>query len=513
MTEVSGAHVVLYLRKSRADIEAEQSGAGNTLARHRRTLTDLAARMQLTIDAIYEEVVSGDTIAARPEMQRLLSEVEAGLWDAVLVMEVERLARGDSIDQGIVARAFRYSGTKIITPSKIYDPCNEFDEEFLEFGLFMSRREYQTIRRRLTAGVQASRREGKYTGSVPPYGYLKQKLSGEKGFTLVPDPQTAPIVQQIFSWFLTDRLSMVEISKRLNAGAIPRPSGGIWYPKTIANLLGNPHYAGYTTNSRRPVKAVIRDGAIRKTRPRNTQQLVFYEGRHPALVSREQWQAAQKRLQAHAAPPVPRGKGQTNAFCGLLYCSVCGSRMQRGQYGKNSPRKPYLFCMRRGCATVSSSYEAVEALVQAVLQTWPLTWDPTDLPDDNAIRAHSLAGLHQRLDRIGLQQTRAMEFLETGVYSPEIFRTRIAALDVERKQIEQTLDALAHAPTAPQIPVPSISALYTQLTPSEQNELLKTLIEKIVYQKSERTTPGFAGDLTLTIYPRLPYPVESVRSI
>ena len=187
--------------------------------------------------------------------------------------------------------------------------------------------------------------------------------------------------------------------------------------------------------------------------------------------------------------------------------------MQRGQYGKNSPRKPYLFCMRRGCPTVSSSYEAVEALVQAVLQTWPLTWDPTDLPDDNAIRARSLAGLHRQRDRIALQQTRVMEFLETGVYSPEIFRTRIAALDAERAQIEQTLDALTQTPAKPQVPIPSVSSFYAQLTPSEQNELLKTLIEKIVYQKSERATPSFAGDLTLTIYPRLPYPVESARSI
>ncbi|MGL5512550.1 MAG: recombinase family protein, partial [Sporomusa sp.] len=125
-------NVLMYLRKSRADLEAELSGAGNTLARHRRTLTDLAARCGYTIGAEYEEVVSGDTIAARPKMRQLLHEVEAGQWDAVLVMEIERLARGDSIDQGIVARSFRLSETKIITPSKIYDPTNEFDEEFLE---------------------------------------------------------------------------------------------------------------------------------------------------------------------------------------------------------------------------------------------------------------------------------------------------------------------------------------------------------------------------------------------
>ena len=144
----------IYLRKSRQDLEAEARGEGDTLARHRRTLTELAEARSLPVGAIYEEVVSGDTIAARPQMQRLLQEVEAGQWRGVIVMEIERLARGDSIDQGIVARAFKYSETRIITPFKTFDPNNEYDEEYFEFGLFMSRREYKTIRRRLNAGVQ-----------------------------------------------------------------------------------------------------------------------------------------------------------------------------------------------------------------------------------------------------------------------------------------------------------------------------------------------------------------------
>ena len=77
-------------------------------------------------------------------------------------MEVERLARGDTIDQGIVQRAFQYSGTQIVTPAKTYNPNNEFDEEYFEFGLFMSRREYKTIRRRMRAGVTAAVKEGKW---------------------------------------------------------------------------------------------------------------------------------------------------------------------------------------------------------------------------------------------------------------------------------------------------------------------------------------------------------------
>jgi DNA invertase Pin-like site-specific DNA recombinase len=134
------AQYLIYLRKSRADREAEARGDGDTLARHRTALLDLARRNNYAVAKIYEEVVSGETIAARPEMQRLLRDVESGDYAGVLVMWCERLARGNTRDQGIVAETFQYSGTKIITPSKIYDPEDEADQEYFEFGLFMSRR-------------------------------------------------------------------------------------------------------------------------------------------------------------------------------------------------------------------------------------------------------------------------------------------------------------------------------------------------------------------------------------
>ena len=66
----------IYLRKSRADAEAEQRGEGETLARHERALLELAHRLRLNVTQIFREVVSGETIAARPVMQQLLSAVE-----------------------------------------------------------------------------------------------------------------------------------------------------------------------------------------------------------------------------------------------------------------------------------------------------------------------------------------------------------------------------------------------------------------------------------------------------
>ena len=82
---------LMYLRKSRADKEAEARGEGETLARHEQILSELAAKMDLPIGATYKEIVSGETISSRPKMQQLLIEVMQGHWEGVLVMEIDVL--------------------------------------------------------------------------------------------------------------------------------------------------------------------------------------------------------------------------------------------------------------------------------------------------------------------------------------------------------------------------------------------------------------------------------------
>ena len=119
----------IYLRKSRKDLENQDY---DVLKRHRKILLDFAKSKRITIheEDIYEEVVSGETIQDRPIIQNLLKKIEAGYYKAVLVMEIERLARGNTIDQGIIAQAFQLTNTLIITPNKTYDSNNEYDNEF-----------------------------------------------------------------------------------------------------------------------------------------------------------------------------------------------------------------------------------------------------------------------------------------------------------------------------------------------------------------------------------------------
>ena len=155
----------MYLRKSRID---EEAGLENTLGKHETMLRDMAANMGIHVDErhIYREIVSGESIDARPQMQRLLKAVEMGLYTGALCVELERLSRGNGEDQARILRTFQFSGTKIITLNRVYDLAgdDEFDGEFFEFGLFMSRREYKMVKRRLLRGRLQAQKDGYFIG-------------------------------------------------------------------------------------------------------------------------------------------------------------------------------------------------------------------------------------------------------------------------------------------------------------------------------------------------------------
>lgn len=279
----------MYLRKSRADMELEAMGEEETLARHKAMLYALAARHDIHPDQItvYHEVVSGDSIDERPEMQRLLSDVYANTYKGVLVVEVERLARGNTKDQGEVADAFQASNTHIITPAKVYDPNNEFDQEYFEFGLFMSRREYKTIKRRLEAGRKQSVIEGNYILPQRIFGYDIVRQS-KKDRTLKIREDEAKYVHMIFDWYTEERRSTGWIARNLSIMGVPTIKGKPeWNRGTIRDMLANPTYIGKVWWGRRRtvkefdselgklVKVVKNDGVHK-----------IYEGKHEGIIHR-----------------------------------------------------------------------------------------------------------------------------------------------------------------------------------------------------------------------------------
>lgn len=516
---------LLYLRKSRADFDLENSGAvTDVLKRHEERLLEIARNLGITISDTYREVVSGETIASRPYMQRLLSEVEQGMWDGVLVVEVERLARGDTIDQGIVSQAFKYSNTLIITPSKIYDPNNEFDEEYFEFGLFMSRREYKTINRRLQAGRIASVREGKFVGNKPPYGYERVKLEGQKGYTLKPIPEQASIVNMIFNWYVYGKdnqdFGASKIVRKLNEMKIPTINGGDWTPSTIHGILENPVYIGKIRwNSRKQVKK-SENGQIKKTRPRATDYIVS-DGLHEAIISEDLYELAQKRREKNPPRPVSVNGSMKNPLSGLLVCSKCGRKMVRKPYAIQN-KIDSILCPYTTCDNISSPLYQVEHEVirsmQKIIAEYKINKECVDnssIKSDWEQNKALLKTLKTEYHTVESQKEKLFDFLERGIYSDNDFVERRNILDkklsdlkISIEEMERDLKETSDREDAIEEILPRFEHLvsnYDNMDAAEKNEILKQLISKIEYTKTTRNTKKNATQplFTLEIYTKL----------
>ncbi|GAB5081362.1 recombinase family protein [Hominimerdicola sp. 21CYCFAH17_S] len=484
----------IYLRKSRKDMELEQYGDGETLARHKRTLLELARKQNLTIGEIYEEIVSGESIEARPQMQKLLRDVENNLWDGVLVMELERLARGDTKDQGTVAQTFKLTNTLIITPQKTYNPLNEFDEEYFEFGLFMSRREYKTINRRLQAGRLASIKEGNYIGSLPPFGYDKVRLTDAKGYTLAENGES-DYVRMIYDLYVNKNMTPGKIADYLTSIGVQPKKGGKFTMHSVRDILRNPIYIGKVRWNWRPNKKSVQDGRIIVTRPRSTSEsTVLIKGKHQAIISEEIFNAAQKK---HGSNPRTQIKHELkNPFAHLMYCRECGKAMVYRTYANSEPR---IICANKYCEISSSPFEVIEksvidSLTEKLGELEIAAAQPEQSSAEFKTYRSAVKKIEQELEQANAQQNKLYDLLEQGIYTQEIFLERQKALEQRRKDLQNKL--VAARENAPQpinyeeriTKVRQVLELYPTLDVKEQNTLLRSVIKRITYYrpKSDR---------------------------
>lgn len=518
----------IYLRKSRKDVALEKNSDCDTLTRHRNTLIELAHKQLLPIEEIYEEVVSGDSIAARPQMQRLLNDVADGKWDGVLVMEIERLARGDTSDQGIVAKTFTYSDTLIITPIKTFNPADEFDQEYFEFGLYMSRREYNTIKRRMHNGMIASCKEGNYIHNTPPFGYDRVKNQDSKGFRLIPKPGESEIVKLIFEWYtkgvLQDNgtyksIGTSLIATKLNTEYTLKPQNGVWTVATISSLLRNEHYLGYIVYGKRKREKVLQNGIlVDKWKRYEKGEYELYPGKHPALITQEVFELAQEKLAKNPRRP---NKSITNPLAGVIKCGLCGRSMYRRPYQKRG-QAASLICHEKTCHNVSTKFELVENALLKSIEQWVNGYEiqaEARMIDTSTLDAkvNLLNQAEKQLNELKVQLERAYDAYEKGIYDTTTF---LARQKITQNNISDTEHSIANLNTEikkekefmnnqEQI-IPRAKRLldiYEQTDNVQlKNDLLKSVFEKVVYKKSVNGhyKDQRQDDFELALFPRVP---------
>lgn len=513
-----------YLRKSRADMDAEARGEGETLARHQKAMEELAARMHLDLPAgnFFREIVSGETIAARPVMQELLRQVEAGLWDGVFVVEVERLARGDTMDQGQVAKSFQQSGTKIITPAKIYDPDNEFDEEYFEFGLFMSRREYKTIRRRLDAGRIAAAKEGKFIASTAPYGYRKVKLQNDTGYSLEIIPEEAQVVRLIYEMYTRgdddQRAGMTVIAARLDEMKIPAIRGASWAKDSVRDILSNPVYTGKIRWGYKKEQKSYENGKMVKTRQRNPDYMLC-DGLHAPIIDEETFRLAARYRHENRKGLTSSTKELQNPLSGIIHCKLCGQLMMRLGPNRHT-RYAALKCPNRNCSNVSAPLYMVETELLRSLADWcreyELRMPVPRLPSSISAKLDALNAEQARKDTLAKQLQNTYELLEQKLYTPEVFKNRQLLLNRQIEACEESIvrlrkdyDTAADIQKIRSSFLPLVKEVLHAypLTESAQdrNDMLKQVLRSAAYQKKEANRKGSREEVTfeLDIFPLL----------
>ncbi len=510
----------IYLRKSREDIESEKYGEGETLARHEKILTTLAEKRNLHISKIYREVVSGETISERKEMQKLLKDVENEKWTGVLVVEVERLARGDTADQGRVSKAFKYSHTKIITPVKTYDPDNEFDEEYFEFGLFMSRREYKTINRRLQRGREMSVSEGKFVGNIAPFGYDRVKLKDSKGYTLSINQNEAPVVKEIFRLYTFENNTIGSVVKQLNNMNLKPRISNEWTISSVKDILSNPTYIGKIVWNRRKQKKKTKNGHLIISRPRN-QDYLIYDGLHEPIIDNKTWKLVQEKRKQNI-PKVKHSDTIQNPLVGLVFCEKCGKPMQRRPYTK-ADKPATLICSNSKCDNVSSKLYIVEDKIIEALKIWLENYKVdyevknNSNADNNKPIEKSIVSTKQELEKENIKLNKIYDFLENGVYGKDEFITRSKAikeyienLENKLKEYNELLNKNAEIQNEKETMIPKLENvidLYNKLeNAKDKNILLKSIIARVTYLKIEKSIKKDSDptNFELHIYPRIP---------
>ena len=462
-------NVAIYLRKSREDEELKDE----TLARHETMLTEYCARNNLHISKIYKEVVSGENIANRPQMKKLLDDVSAGMYDGVVCVEIERLSRGNQIDQCEILDVFKSSNTKIYTLQKVYDLSKEdIDEEYFEFALFMSRREYKTITRRMQRGRTQATKEGYYIGSSLPYGF--DKVKQDKGYVLVPNPIEADVVKYIFNQYIAGFGAQM-ISNQLNEKGIKTKSGKYWYSTLITQLIKNKAYIGFI---------------------HSTKTNEWHEGKHEAIIDLEIFERAQAIIQSRS-PKVRKSYTLKNPLAGLCRCGSCGGLLQRKTkvnyvvmlQCENNPN----YCRNRTYVKLEVVENEILTRLKETLKDFNYFLDNSK--DEIAAKINSrdneIKLLTKELNAKESQIEKACDMLETGVYNIDLFKKRTSKLEIDITNIKARLKEIEETPIEDgenikkTIPIlEKVLDKYQTLTVDQKNKLLRAIIKNVEITKT-----------------------------
>ena len=494
-----------YGRKSRFDDPL--LSVDEVLEKHNKILDEYAEKYlggPIPEENTYVEIGSGESLKDRPEITRLLKDIEDPEVQAILVVDVQRLSRGDLEDAGRLIRLLRYTNTYVITPMKTYDLRDEYDRDAFERELKRGNEYLEYFKKIQARGRLASVKEGNYIGSVAPYGFERTTITVDKKVchTLKEKKDEADVVRMVFNWYCNEDIGVTAICRRLEELNVKTKTGGkYWHTYQIFAMLENVHYIGCVRWNWRKTIKIIEDQEIRKLRPKaKVDEYLIFEGKHDGIISEKLFNKARDiRGKRHRTK---QNLTLKNPFSGIMYCS-CGAKMGYNTYRKNGVEyaPPKLVCNNQvHCKTGSAIFQEVFDDVRAAMKDCIKDFEVRikDNKDDSfKLHRDLVKRLEKKMDELEKKEIEQWEAQydpdESKRLPPHIFQKLNEKVLREKAEVSKALDKAKDS-----IPQPIdykdellkftdvLKALEDPDIPAKvKNQYLKNIIDKIEYERGE----------------------------
>lgn len=328
--------VALYIRLSVEDNKKR----GCSIENQRLVLNDfLADKPEFVVYDTYIDNGATGTNFHRVGFQQMLSDIEAGHINCVIVKDLSRLGR-NSIDTGYYIEQYFYShNVRFIAVTDQFDTA---DSGNLHGGIMLPLKNMINeayaldIGRKIKAQARQAMKDGDYIGARAPYGYRKDPENCHK---LLIDAATAPVVKQIFEW-AGDRVGLNRIARNLNELGIPAPShykqatgeitspgligNGKWQTRTVMKILESEVYTGDLVQGK---TKIVDHQQVRADKD----NLIIAKGTHEPIISHELFEAVQEYRKEvwTESKSKPKHPYTPNIFKGKVFCADCGHSLHR----------------------------------------------------------------------------------------------------------------------------------------------------------------------------------------
>ena len=390
----------LYVRIS---VENEQKIEADSIGTQIQMLKDFASQMpEIQVYDIYcDNDITGTTFV-RPEFSRMMNDVRDHRINCIIVKDLSRLGRNYLESGEYLEKVFPFFELRFIAINDRIDTLERPVDISAQLKNMVNELYAKDISRKICSTMRTLQEQGKFIGSQPPYGYLRNP---EDKYSLIVDSETAPVVRKIFAMVL-EGYTVHSITLYLNEQGIASPGRykyekglvknekfrkSLWFFSTTRKMLSDPVYLGWIQNGKSVSNFSV---GGQKSVPVPKEEWKVIKGVHEPIIEErvfnqvqeilgrkddlgrkdEKGSSANKREKGSNAGRYQSKHNQNNILRGKLYCGECGKAMVYCQKESHGKKQMWYCCPMhnhynsRYCPKKSVKKAQMEQMILAVIK-------------------------------------------------------------------------------------------------------------------------------------------------